>query len=286
MDILATGSRIGYAISSGYLPINTTGFGTNCLFFTTNGALTTNRPAYPVDAWRIGCVVIAGAEGKILVNITPTKRWEELDGRFAAATNVDIFAVPSGNSAILQISAWSTNTARTDLLTRSSGVWVQASNTSRRYLGTIRTSATATGSDTEARRYVWNVSNQLPKILRRQDSTATWTYGLGTWRRLNNSSANRVQVVAGIAENTVDVQVLGIASNNAQIAIGVNSETVPVTSFGYGQADGAQSTSIGSRIQAQLTPGYNFLQALERSQPGSTSTFLGPTIALSGRWLC
>lgn len=204
----------------------------------------------------------------------------------AAATNVDIFAVPSGNSAILQISAWSTNTARTDLLTRSNGVWVQASNTSRRYLGTIRTSATATGADTETQRYVWNVSNQLPKILRRQDNTATWTYSLGTWRRMNNSSANRVEVVAGLAENTIDVQILGVASNNAQVAIGVSSETVPVTTFGYGQADGAQSTSIGSRIQAQLSPGYNFLQALERSQAGSTSTFLGPTIALSGRWLC
>lgn len=54
--------------------------------------------------------------------------------------NYDVFVYNNAGTITLELSAaWSTDTSRTDALTTQNGVYVKSSATTRRYLGTFRT---------------------------------------------------------------------------------------------------------------------------------------------------
>lgn len=201
-------------------------------------------------------------------------------------TNVDIFADLSGSNVVLQAQNWTNDSTRAIQLTRLNGIWTLVGNSQRRYLGTLRTVGAGVSADSDTKRYVWNVGNQIPKVLRRQDPGANWTYNSDVWQPMNNDTANRVEIVAGFNSGLIDLQILGTATDNGQLAIGVNSITDPVVGFGLGKASASQATTVASRIQPQPAQGYNFFQALESSQLGSTSEFIANRTAISGRWMC
>lgn len=204
-----------------------------------------------------------------------------------ANRNVDIFAQASGNNVSLNAEIWTSDNARAAALVRYEGVLVAANDFGRRYLGTVRTTGAGVSTDSDARRFVWNAYNRREKSLRKQnfDVNADWTYAGTTWRPMNNRTDNRIEVLAGQAAEVADVRIFGVAGTNAQIAIGINSTTTPELRYGFGQAAGTQSTTIGSMIQAPVILGLNYFQGLEITQ-GSTASFEANRIAISGRWSC
>jgi hypothetical protein len=228
MDILATGSRIGYAISSGYLPLDTSTFGTNCLFFTTNGALTATRPAYPVDAWRIGCVVIAGANGKILVNITPTKQWEELDGRYTATTNLGTMAFASTNNY------YTTNQVNTLLDAKAdtaslADLATGYTTTNAVSLGSVTTTGEALFGDVliSGQKIGFGVDTDIIQLEDRElfggFGVPSLNWGVrflyGSWQLETNFTAGgRIQgATIGIGTNTITTTASGIAISNTVV---------------------------------------------------------------------
>jgi hypothetical protein len=121
-------------------------------------------------------------------------------------TNYDVFASDVNGSVQLSLVAWGNNWTRATIaglpgcstagIVRHQGVLVQCGDASKRYLGTVRTSA-AGGStqDTYWRRFVYNYNNQVL-------TTAFWNHGIphtyssSFWRQWDNGSFNDAQAQA------------------------------------------------------------------------------------------
>lgn len=186
----------------------------------------------------------------------------------AANTNYDVFALDSGGTVVLEALAWANATTRNTALVLQDGVWVRSGLPTRRYLGTVRTTGTVGQSeDSESRRYVWNLTNQQPRILRRWE-TANWTYNSTTWRALNNSTANRVEWVSGLNVPICFNYHIHM-SRNGGIAVAIDSTTTPDTnsvvidghnSEGPGDAGTYSAVLVTSQI------GYHFAQMIEAWQ--------------------
>jgi hypothetical protein len=154
----------------------------------------------------------------------------------AADTVYDVFAVLAGAAINLETLAWSSATARATPLVRQDGVWVKTGDPTRRWMGTISTTATAGQcEDSLAKRYVWNAQNRVPRPLRRLDPATNWTYAtLTTWRQANANAANEVGIVVGERAEPIDIAVYcwgWHATSNAGFAVGIaeDSTTVALT---------------------------------------------------------
>lgn len=132
-------------------------------------------------------------------------------------TNYDVFASDVNGSVQLSLVAWGDNWTRAALtglpqcgtagIIRHQGVLVQCGDATKRYLGTIRTSA-AGGStqDNFWRRFVYNNDNQVLTSTFYQHGIAH-TYASSVWRQWDNGSygdatqtaqaVNKIQIVTG-----------------------------------------------------------------------------------------
>ena len=76
-----------------------------------------------------------------------------------------------------------------DALTRQNGVYVKSGDPTRRYLGTVRTTATTgTSANTENKRFIYNYYNKLPFAVKTANSNASWTYTTAAWREYNGGT--------------------------------------------------------------------------------------------------
>lgn len=212
-----------------------------------------------------------------------TERSLSLTGLTSGA-NYDVFLYDNSGTLTMELSAaWASATARTDALTTQDGILVKSGATTRRYLGTIRTTGTTTTEDSARRRFVWNYYNQVPVHLKQFESTATWTYTTDTWRQANNSTTNQVEVVCGIAAQSISVFVHARVSNSsANVAL--------MTSIGFDSTSAPSSDSTICRqfppgatapadnrpsLYHTVTQGYHFYTWLERSAATGTTTWNG-----------
>lgn len=82
-------------------------------------------------------------------------------GTLISENNYDVFSYVSGSTVTLELStAWTSNTERSDAISLLNGIYIKASNNTRRYLGTFRTTTTTTTEDSDAKRFLWNLNNQ------------------------------------------------------------------------------------------------------------------------------
>ena len=185
--------------------------------------------------------------------------------------NYDVFAYDNSGTLTLELSAaWTNDTTRADAIALQDGVWVKSGSATKRWIGTIRTTGTATTEDSERRRFVYNWSNQIP----RRNAVAYATshaYGTNTTRQVDLVSTNQIEYVIG-APQTSPITLLGSFSNTfPTIAAGLDS-TSSETFFVTVQ-------SAGSGIQLSLTQsrklaiGYHFWSLNERAGAGTSCTF-------------
>ncbi len=208
-------------------------------------------------------------------------------GTISSGLPYDVFAYNNAGTVALELLAWTNGTTRATALALQNGVYVKTGATTRRYLGTFYTTSTTTTEDSAAKRFLWNYYNRQPRTLVRQDSTVTWTYTIATLRQANNSTANQVAVVIGVAEVPVSLtlQVTGInntaAYTAAQIGIGENSTTaVAANNVGGVMSTGGSSvgTFYSSFVAALSTfpaVGYSYYAWLEASGAVGTMTWYG-----------
>lgn len=166
---------------------------------------------------------------------------------------------------------------RATSLTLDDGKWVKSGDATRRYLGSIRiTTATGQCEDSESRRFVFNVSNQMSRTFKAVDNTDSWTVG-AAWRAMNNNTSygvGRVGVIVGLAENAIRLLSIATAwyssSVEAELGIGVDSTTLNSSPVNPG------NVYIYSKLTAELntipTIGFHYFQRLEG---GSLATIYG-----------
>lgn len=178
--------------------------------------------------------------------------------------------------------AWTNDSTRADALTTQDGVYVKSGAVTRRYLGTIRASGTNTMEDSKAKRFVWNLYNQEHRPFLVTEATNSWSYATATYRQANNSTANQVAAVLGLAGGMVRIKVHEFAapsvSNNAAVSIGEDSTTTPVSGvLGMSYAGGLTSFGIClAEVNYSPSLGYHFWAWLERSHITSGSvTWVG-----------
>lgn len=192
-------------------------------------------------------------------------------GTLVDATNYDVFAYDNAGTLTLKLGpAWTSNTARgtgagTTELTTQDGVYVNAVSIASgpgakagRYLGTIRTTATTTTEDSAAKRLVWNAQTRARRAVRVVETTNSWT--VDAWRYVNNSSANRIEVVVGLADDVIDLTAILLmegkdASTPAYrgvTGIGYDSSAAPVSGCLYSSVYHGQSHSVITAAAAAL----------------------------------
>jgi hypothetical protein len=203
-----------------------------------------------------------------------------------ASTPYDVFLYDNSGTPALELLAWTNSTTRATALTTQDGAYVKSGATTRLYLGTIYINATGGQTDdTLAKRYLWNMYHRIEATLRRLETTDNWTYSTGTFRQANASTANQIELVAGLLEDTISLTVAAVMTeNNARmgyVGVGEDSTTTPsASSIGRvgnaGEQSSANRTAVMSTFASRPSSvGYHYYAWLEAGWGTGTNTWYG-----------
>jgi hypothetical protein len=202
-----------------------------------------------------------------------------------SGSNYDIFAVKSGSSVNLELSAaWAGDRTRTDALTTQDGVLVKSGSPTRRWLGTFRANSTTStclewGASinpvTNDGLLLYNEYNQRQMGCTTHDGTSH-SYTSTTWREWNaGTNSRRVKFVVG-RDQFVNAQVGGYMRNSAYLTLGLNEVMPANNNYQVGSAAGCEvATNIltsGLHGCTPVTAGYNELVPTE-SGGGASGNF-------------
>jgi len=145
-------------------------------------------------------------------------------------TPFDIFAYNNAGTVTLETVNWTNDTTRATALTTQDGILVKTGDTTRRYLGTGRTTGSSGQcEDSLTKRFLWNYYNRVRRSLKVVEATATWTYQSATIRQANGSTANQVECVVGVDEIDIMLNLITSVGNSATdggvSGIGIDSTT-------------------------------------------------------------
>lgn len=205
-------------------------------------------------------------------------------GTLTSGKNYDIFCYDNAGTLTLELSAaWTTDTARADALALQDGVYVKSGATTRRWIGTIRTTSTTTTEDSAANRLVWNAQNRVHRRVQIIETTATWTYTTDTYRQANAAAGNQISVVSGLAASLLDLRLTARAANSStnQLftnAIGEDATSGPATENipSRTQNNVANGIAVHASLLAKVAPlGYHYYPWLERSSASGSTTWYG-----------
>ena len=222
----------------------------------------------------------------------------------AANTNFDIFIYNNNGTLTLESTAWTSSTARSTSLSLQNGVYVRTGAINRRYLGTIRTTATiGQCEDSVTKRFVWNIYNKKDRQVRCY-GPSTWTYATAAWRVFNGAAASSldIEVVNGVVEDLLlaDIGALvgfpGTTTTIYYVAMAEDATISPVTST---NRKIARASSLTGNIQIQLLSrfehivplGFHYYYPIEYRESGGTATmFAGDAGSywggIIGVWRC
>jgi len=221
-------------------------------------------------------------------------------GTLSSGVNYDVFAYNASGTLTLEFSAaWAGNTTRTDALARQDGVLVKSADHTRRYVGTFRTTSTTTTEDSAAKRFVWNLNNQVRRNMSIVDTTNTWTYANpnSVWRQVRATATNCFEYVSGDVTPLI-VRATGLAfvgtavvGNEVAVGVGLDSHTTNSSQVYGGNPN---STTLFMTLVAEyrgypdatVGTGYHKINWLETGVGGAvTYTFAGDngtTVAQTG----
>lgn len=198
-------------------------------------------------------------------------------------TNYDVFGYNNSGTMAVEALSWSSSSARATALVLQDGVWVKSGATTRRYLGSFRTTNTTgqtefsgfTGTPaaggTEAKLFLFNAQNRVRFTAYSRDSTDSWTHA-ATWRNADNSATMRVSYITGLPEQDLNASYscLAAGGTTTAVGVGVNSSS---NYTGDSGVEGAYTTTLRGTWRGQSAIGLNYVQALEYSS--GTGTFYG-----------
>ena len=199
---------------------------------------------------------------------------------YTADKNFDVFVHATGGTPVLESLVWTNDSTRATALTAQDGVYVKSGATTRRYLGTIRTTTT-TGQceDSVNSRFVWNNYNQVKKYLRSGKVTSGGhTYATSAFRAWNNNTTvgqARHNYVLGLGL-IVDVAAVG-QLRHGYIDYAIDSTTAGATAHVLNGSDAVDMTLMAA-ADLNVAAGYHFAQGV---QYGIASTSLFHSIYIN-----
>lgn len=202
-------------------------------------------------------------------------------GTLSSGVNYDTFMYSNSGTLTLASSSWASNTARTTAISLQDGVYVKTSDKSYRYLGTFRTTTTTTTEDSEAKRFVYNVNNQVPRhslgVLGYIDDNAYSTYtfvSLNAYAALNGGVGNKCEWVNGLTSTvSISAAAFAIAGTTSYIIIGVGVDSATNGNFYVceNESPGGNAFTRGCTKPYVFTLGYHFV-SLNGFTTGGTAT--------------
>lgn len=196
---------------------------------------------------------------------------------YVANTNFDIFVYNNAGTLTLESTAWTNDSTRATALTTQDGVYVKSGATTRRYIGTIRTTAT-TGQceDSESRRFVWNAHNQGYKQLKASLVGLAHTYTSITSRPWNNNTTvgqGRALFVLGLVSHIFGGFWVSQQSN-ASTNLALDSTTAGIDESLLFLNNTASPIRLScNNIIESVSAGYHYLQLLENSTNGTSGSY-------------
>ncbi len=197
-------------------------------------------------------------------------------------TPFDIFGYSNSGTLALEVVDWSNGTTRATALATQDGVLVKSGATTRRYLGTARTtSVSGQTEDSTSSRLVWNMCNRLPRKLLAQSGTDSWTYNTAAWRAVNANTTlgqTRVEYVIGVPREPVRLAVQSGSANHSSTStafpegIGINSTTANSADLFAGMATTFTANAHNALYNSVPSTGYSYAQWIENSVASGTST--------------
>lgn len=190
--------------------------------------------------------------------------------------NYDVFLYDNAGTLTLELSAaWTNDTTRADALTTQDGIYVKSGATTRRYAGTIRTTGTTTTEDSQTKRFVWNLHNQVRREMVRLETSGSWSYSSTTIRQANASTANQLAFVCGHPtpiEASLNVAASASGANAALAGIGYDSTTAySAQAVGSGAWNNSAGQNLHASFRGMATAGYHFISWNENSSAGGAS---------------
>jgi len=205
----------------------------------------------------------------------------------SANSNYDIFAYVSGSTVTLEYSsAWTNDTTRSSAISLLNGVYVKTSDTTRRYLGSIRSNASTQFTDSTTNRLVWNFNNKVSRSMQGYVYSLSHSYNGGVREYNGGTSITRLYFITGINAETFLATVYApvmSGGTSCNVLIAIDSTTVQ---FGVAVVDdrpaGFTRRSITSLGQVNL--GFHYLTGLQNTESAGAATYYD--FQASGILLC
>lgn len=217
-------------------------------------------------------------------------------GTLVIGTLYDVFCYSNAGTPTLELGpAWTNSGAgtssRSTALMFQDGVYVKNGDATRRYMGTFLTDTTTTTKDTKASRYLWNMYNRVNRFFFRGETTPSWTWSTSSYQRANNSAANTLEIITGLAEDSPHLTVRSeVATSTGTVhelrnSIGLNSTTAPAgyletSKINVSNVQGR--TTFGSTSSFPPALGYNIYEWLEFGGGADVQTWYSDTSGISG----
>jgi hypothetical protein len=225
-------------------------------------------------------------------NIRTSAEFSLALGTLSSGKPYDVFCYDNAGTPTLGSLAWTNDTTRATALARQDGVLVKSGDATRRYLGSFYTTSTTQTEDSIANRYLFNYYHRVKRLMRRLETTASWTYTTDTIRQANNSTSNQLNFLIGVQEDCVNAFVKGGLSNSstgiaAYVSIGLDSTTAEATGVLSGAIDTALANArlaTHSSYAGYPSAGRHYLSWLEWSQATGTTTWYGTNTSSNGIW--
>lgn len=179
---------------------------------------------------------------------------------YVADKNYDIWMYDNSGTPTLESTVWTNNTTRATALAYQDGILVKSGDPTRRYLGTIRTTAT-TGQceDSISRRFVWNMYNRVLKRGIMEDISQAAGGG-------DSYNKGKLHFVIG---NPQGMYLLGGISGNVSatpdsyaalylLPDGSTDFGEALVECGWGSKQG-DTLNIGASVPAIFTTGYHYI---------------------------
>lgn len=185
-------------------------------------------------------------------------------------TPFDVFAYNNSGTIALEALSWTNDTTRATAISLQDGVYVKTGATTRRYLGTCRTTGVSGQTeDSYANRFVWNYYNRI-RLYGNTEEATLHTYTTASYRSWNNDATVRIGLVIGVAETHLLATLNAAINQQAGEGTGyVNAgyDSTSVASFwgaisnaltGFGVVNFASSVELIAPVV-----GYHYLQIIE-----------------------
>lgn len=216
-----------------------------------------------------------------------TYAFNELNIAVPATTNTmyDVFIYLSGGVLTLEAVSWTNDTTRATAIVLQDGVYVKSGATTRRYLGSFRTTAVSGQTeDSLTKRWLYNYNNRVNRQMVVTDTANTWTYSTASYRQANANTANQLDFIQGVAEDNVTAIVThrasssGTTARNISVGVGLDSTTVNSAQVFVGGAVTSALTTASPQIANYYgipSAGRHYLAWLEYGGGTDTQTWYG-----------